>query len=104
MNYTSFIAHTHRSGETTLSYVVTAHKLRAQRIANRRHMKTLKTFILIVIIYFVSYIPLWFIAAQASFDYSFIYLSYCNYIGNVVVYVLVDSRFRQAMKNIFSVK
>ena len=78
-------------------------KMTSQRTSNserRGHMKAVKIFLGLLLMYIVSFVPLWLITTNESFDRLWVYLYYLNHACNILVYYVVDPEFRHELKKL----
>ena len=70
---------------------------------NRRHMVAVTQFILITVVYVISFIPL-LLRINNSLPWRFLfYIYYINHISNFFIYLAVNKEFRKEMKKLVNV-
>ena len=68
---------------------------------NRRHMVAVTQFILITVVYVISFLPVTLSVNDFAAKDSIIYLYYINHLSNFFIYLAVNKEFRGEAKNRF---
>ena len=70
------------------------------RRSNRRHIVAVTQFILITVVYVISFIPLFIFLNGFVGGYFLLYLYNFNHISNFYIYLAVNKEFRKEAKNL----
>ena len=68
--------------------------------SNRRHIVAVTQFILITVVYVISFIPLFIFLNGFVGGYFLLYLYNFNHISNFYIYLAVNKEFRKEAKNL----
>ena len=97
---TTNVAATETSPPAGGEITTTNQRVAASNSERRRHVKAVKIFLGLMLMYIVSFTPLWMITTNESYDRLLVYLYYLNHACNILVYYIVDPDFRRDLKKL----